>query len=102
MSLVVVGVGTPTGIITAGLVLQKKLRLAEMNFDPELRSNSLVFGIPMDLHEEDIKEIQDTVSGELTLGGYIQVDPSKALKESTNDETLAWQNHACIKHYKKH
>ena len=56
---------------------------AEMNFDPELRSNNLVFGIPMDLHEEDIKEIQDSVSGKLTLGGYIEVDPSKALKEST-------------------
>ena len=37
----------------------------------------------------------------LTLGGYIEVDPSKALMETTNDETLAWQIHACIKHYKK-
>ena len=55
----------------------------------------------MDLHEEDIKEIQDSVSRELTLGGYIEVNPSKALKESTNDESLAWQIHACIKHYKK-
>ena len=75
---------------------------AEMNFDPELRSNNSVFGISMDLHEEDIKEIQDSVSGELTLGGYIEVDPSKALKESTKDETLAWQIHACIKQFKKH
>ena len=39
---------------------------AEMNFDPELCSNNLVFGIPMDLHEEDMREIQDSVSGELT------------------------------------
>ena len=48
-----------------------------------------------------MREIQDSVSGELTLGGYIEVDPSKALKESTKDETLAWQIHACSKHYKK-
>ena len=59
---------------------------AEMNFDRELRSNNLVFGIPMNLQEEYIKEIQDSVSRELTLSGYIEVDPSKALKESTNDE----------------
>ena len=73
---------------------------AEMNFDPELRSNNLVFGVPKDLHEDDMQEIQESVSGELPLGGYIEVDPSKALKE--NDDTLAWQIHACIKHYKKH
>jgi hypothetical protein len=75
---------------------------AEMNFDPKLRSNNLVFGVPMDLHENDIKEIQDSVSGEVTLGGYIEVDPSKDLKKTTNDDTLAWQIHACSKHYKKH
>ena len=37
---------------------------AEMNFDAELRSNNLVFGIPMDLHEEDIKEIQESTKYE--------------------------------------
>ena len=46
---------------------------AEMNFDPELRFNNLVFGVLMDLHEDDMKENQDSVSGELTLGGYIEV-----------------------------
>ena len=75
---------------------------AEMNFDPDLRSNNLVFGVPKDLHEDDMHQIQDSVSGELPLGGYIEVDPSKALKETSNDDTLAWQIHACIKHYKNH
>ena len=75
---------------------------AEMNFDPDLRSNNLVFGVPKDLHEDDMHQIQDSVSEELPLGGYIEVDPSKALKETSNDDTLAWQIHACIKHYKNH
>ena len=75
---------------------------AEMNFDPDLRSNNLVFGVPKDLHEDDMHQIQDSVSGELPLGGYIEVDPSKTLKETSNDDTLAWQIHACIKHYKNH
>jgi hypothetical protein len=57
----------------------------EMNFYSELRSNNLVFGVPIDLHEDDKKEIQDSVSGEVTLGGCIEVYPSKALKETTND-----------------
>ena len=34
-------------------VFSKDEIAAEMNFDPELRSNNLVFGIPMDLHEEN-------------------------------------------------
>ena len=46
---------------------------AEMNFDPELRSNNLVFGVPIDLHEDDMKKIQDLVSEELTLGGYFEL-----------------------------
>jgi hypothetical protein len=75
---------------------------AEMNFDPELQSNNLVSGVRMNLHEDDIKEIQDSVIGEVTFGGFVEVDPSKALKETTNEDTLAWQIHTCIKHYKKH
>ena len=41
----------------------------------------------MDLHEDDMQEIQESVSRELPLGGYIEVDPSKALEKTSNDDT---------------
>ena len=65
-----------------------------MNIDPDLRSTKLVYGLAQDIHDEDLKELQAAVRGEVTPEIMIEVDPATALKAVTDNPPFNWTFHA--------